>query len=454
MKVSILIVDDEKVQREMLGGYLQKKGHTVHLAASGGDALEIVRANTVDIVITDQKMPGMTGVELAAKLHEEHPNLSTVVITAFGTIGDAVRAMRDGVEDYLTKPVDLEELDVIIEKILDKRQLVRENEWLKEQVRKTVKVPGIVYVSETMKDVMSRVARAAESRATVLITGESGTGKEIVARAIHTAGDRREKPFVAVNCSAVPETLIESELFGHEKGSFTGADRRRIGRFEQADGGTLFLDEIGEIPLHVQVKLLRVLQERSFERVGGNEPIAVNVRIIAATNRELGEEIRSGRFRQDLYYRLNVVSIDIPPLRIRRQDITVLAEHFIRMYSEEHGKPVTAITPEALDALIKYPFPGNVRELGNIIEQAVVLSRGDTISARDLPQSVAGHTGAPICEGALGTNLEDQVSALERASLELAMKEANGNKSAAARLLGVSERKVRYMVKKYWGVDD
>jgi DNA-binding NtrC family response regulator len=454
MKASILIVDDEKVQREMLGGYLQKKGHTIHLAPSGGDALEIVRANTVDIVITDQKMPGMSGVELAAKLHEEHPNLSTVVLTAYGTIGDAVKAMRDGVEDYLTKPVDLEELDVIIEKILDKRQLVRENEWLKEQVRKTVHVPGIVYVSEAMKDVMSRVARAAESRATVLITGESGTGKEIVARAIHSAGDRHDKPFIAVNCSAVPETLIESELFGHEKGAFTGADRRRIGRFEQADGGTLFLDEIGEIPLHVQVKLLRVLQERSFERVGGNDPIAVNVRIIAATNRELAEEIRSGRFRQDLFYRLNVVSIDIPPLRTRRQDISVLVEHFIRIYSEEHGKPVAAVTPEALDALIKYPFPGNVRELGNIIEQAVVLSRGDTLSLRDLPPSVTGHDGTPVCEGVLGANLDDQVAALERASLERAMKEAGGNKSAAARLLGVSERKVRYMVKKYWGVDD
>ncbi len=454
MKASILIVDDEKVQREMLGGYLGKKGYSVHLAASGGDALEAVRNGTVDIVITDQKMPGMSGIELTARLREEHPNVSAVVLTAYGTIGDAVRAMREGgVEDYLTKPVDLEELDIILERIIDRRQLVRENEWLKEQVRRTVKIPGIVYVSDAMREVMSRVARAAESRATVLITGESGTGKELVARAIHNAGDRRDRPFVAVNCAAVPETLIESELFGHEKGAFTGADRRRIGRFEQADGGTLFLDEVGEIPPHVQVKLLRVLQERSFERVGGNESISVNVRIITATNRDLEEEIRNGRFRQDLFYRLNVVSIDIPPLRTRRQDIPVLAEHFIRTYAEEHGKGNKSFTPEALDTLIKYSYPGNVRELGNIIEQAVVLSRGEVITVRDLPPAVAGQQ-EPVCEGITGLNLDDQVAALERASLDRAMREAEGNKSAAARLLGISERKVRYMLKKYRGEEE
>ena len=451
MNASILIVDDERVQREMLGGYLKKKGHTIQLADSGDEALAIVDKTTVDIVITDQKMPGMSGIELAAMLHTEHPNVSTIVLTAFGTIGDAVRAMRDGVEEYLTKPVDLEELDVIIEKILDRRQLVRENEWLKEQVKSSVKVPGIIYVSEVMKDVMSRVARAAESRATVLITGESGTGKELVARAVHNAGDRRDKPFVAVNCSAIPETLIESELFGHEKGSFTGADRRRIGRFEQADGGTLFLDEVGEIPLIVQVKLLRVLQERTFERVGGNEGVPVDVRIIAATNRDLEEEIRNGHFRQDLYYRLNVVSISIPPLRSRRQDIPVLTEHFIRCYSEEHKKTVRTVTPDVLDILVKYAFPGNIRELGNIIEQAIVLSRGETITLRDLPPSVtAGHCDLSLPMDLSG-NLEDQVAVLESSSLDHAMRESGGNKSAAARLLGISERKIRYMLKKYRG---
>jgi transcriptional regulator with PAS, ATPase and Fis domain len=292
---------------------------------------------------------------------------------------------------------------------------------------------------------MSKVARASESRATVLITGESGTGKELVARAIHNAGDRKNKPFVAVNCSAVPENLIESEFFGHEKGAFTGADRRRIGRFELAEGGTLFLDEIGEIPLHVQVKLLRVLQERSFERVGGNETVAIDVRVIAATNRAIEDEVKQGIFRQDLYFRLNVVSIFIPPLRSRRQDIPVLVRHYIDFYSREHKKPVHSITPEALDSLVKYPFPGNVRELSNFIEQAIVLSRGDIITVRDLPSTVA-HVETGKSED---SNLDEQVAELERKALHDALKEAGGNKSGAARLLGVSERKIRYMVKKY-----
>ncbi len=449
MNISILIVDDERVQREMLGAYLKKKGHTVRLASSGAEALEIVRDATVDIVISDQKMPGMSGIELAGQLRTDHPNVSVVVLTAYGTIGDAVQAMRDGVEDYLTKPVDLEELEVVIAKIVEKRQLVRENEWLREQVRSSRATPGIVYVSEAMQEVMSMVARAAESRATVLVDGESGTGKELVARAVHDAGDRRDRSFIAVNCAAVPENLIESELFGHEKGAFTGAEKRRIGRFEQADGGTLFLDEIGEIPLPVQVKLLRVLQERSFERVGGNEPVAVNVRIIAATNRTLEDEVESGRFRSDLYYRLNVVSIHIPPLRERRQDIPVLADHFLELYSREHGRAVKRLAPEALDALIKHSFPGNVRELGNIIEQAVVLSRGDIIGVADLSRQVAASVKNDTDDVFVPGNLDDRVAALERVSLERALREADGNKSAAARVLGVSERKVRYMLRKY-----
>ena len=281
----------------------------------------------------------------------------------------------------------------------------------------------------------------------MLVTGESGTGKELVARAIHELSDHREGPFVTVNCSAVPENLIESELFGHEKGAFTGADRRRIGKFEQADGGTLFLDEIGEIPLHVQVKLLRVLQERSFERVGGNETIDVDVRIITATNRNLDDEVEKGTFRQDLFYRLNVVGIELPPLRDRKSDIPILAEYFIKLYAKNHAKTIHSLTPEALDCLIKYPFPGNVRELGNIIEQAVVLSRGDIITVRDLPLRV--YTGEEKSVGNLG--LEEKVVELERDSLRKALSETGGNKSAAARSLGISERKIRYMLKKYGG---
>jgi len=445
MKANILIVDDEDIQREMLGGYLEKKGYDVKLASSGSMALTIIDTGHVNILITDQKMPEMSGIELAAKVHEEHPNISVLIMTAFGSVDDAVQAMKKGVEDYLTKPINLEELELNLDRILEKQELVRENRWLKEQVRKAPDIKGIVYMSEEMEGVMSRVVRAAESHATVIITGESGTGKELVARAIHELSDRKEKPFVTVNCSAVPENLIESELFGHEKGAFTGADRLRIGRFEQAEGGTMFLDEIGEIPIQVQVKLLRVLQERSFERVGGNETISVDVRIITATNRNLNDEVEQGTFRQDLFYRLNVIGIELPPLRDRKSDIPVLVEYFIKLYAKNHAKTIDSLTPEALDCLIKYPFPGNVRELGNIIEQAVVLSRGDSITVRDLPLMVC--TGVEKTAGNL--SLEEKVAELEKTSLRKALRETGGNKSAAARSLGISERKIRYMLKKH-----
>jgi DNA-binding NtrC family response regulator len=449
MKASILIVDDEEIQRELLGGYLKKKGHEVRVASSGEEALGVIGSNTVDVVVTDQKMPGMSGLLLAEKIRADHPNIAVIVLTAYGSIDDAVQAMKHGVEDYLTKPLNLDELDVILARVLERRELIRENERLREQVTKAPHLPGIVYLSEAMEGVMSIVVRAAGSRATVLITGESGTGKELVARAVHELSDRRDKPFVAVNCSAVPENLIESELFGHEKGAFTGADRRRIGRFEQADGGTLFLDEIGEIPPAVQVKLLRVLQERAFERVGGNENVKADVRIVAATNRDIEEEVRQERFRQDLFYRLNVVGIVIPPLRKRKADIPVLVEHFLKVYAGEHGKAVRGITPEALDSLVKYSFPGNVRELGNIVEQAVVLSRGDVITERDLPLRVAASAADDDGGDDGGMSLEDEVARLEQARLKKALREADGNKSAAARILGISERKIRYMLQKY-----
>ncbi|MBT4483724.1 MAG: sigma-54-dependent Fis family transcriptional regulator [Candidatus Latescibacteria bacterium] len=445
MSAHILIVDDEEIQRELLGGHLKKKGFTVFSASSGPDALIVIGKHTIDIMITDQKMPEMSGIELAGKVRRDHPNISVMILTAFGSVDDAVQAMKNGVEDYLTKPINLEELDIILSRIIDKRHLIKENEQLKEQIRKAPRFPGIVYVSEAMEEVMSKAARAAESSATVLVTGESGTGKELIARAIHEVSKRKNKPFVAVNCSAISENLIESEFFGHEKGAFTGADQRRIGKFEQADGGTLFLDEIGEVPINIQTKLLRVLQERAFERVGGNETIHVDVRIITATNRDLEEEIKKNVFRQDLFYRLNVVSIEIPPLKKRKSDIPILIEHFIRQYAREHAKPIQAITPEALDSLVKYTFPGNARELGNIIEQAVVLSRSDTITARDLPIHIS--TGDEKTDTGLG--LDEQVAELEKTTLWKALRENAGNKSAAARVLGISERKIRYMLKKY-----
>jgi DNA-binding NtrC family response regulator len=445
MKIKVLVVDDEGVQREMLGGYLMKKGYEVTPVSSGKEALEVIGERTIDIMITDHKMPGMSGMELAALVNSQHPNISVIMLTAHGSIDDAVRAMKDGVEDYLTKPVNLEELDIILQRIVDKRHLIRENRELR---KKTVSIPhikGIVYVSPVMEEVMSRAVRAAASTATVLISGESGTGKELVAQSIHYLSERNAKPFVPVNCSAIPENLIESELFGHEKGSFTGADQRRIGRFEQADGGTLFLDEIGDLPLAAQVKLLRVLQERTFERVGSNQTIHVDVRVISATNRNLENEISAGRFRQDLYYRLHVIGIELPPVRDRKIDIPPLVDYFRKLYADQHEKTIRAVSTEALDTLVKYSFPGNIRELSNIIEQAVVLTRNDIITIKDLPTSVMPSAVSDEHSG----SLDDQVEALERNALTNALRQTGGNKSATARLLGVSERKIRYLVQKY-----
>ena len=443
----ILIVDDEQLQRETLEYFLAKQNYEVHTLPSALEAVDYVRSNPVDIVVTDQKMPGMSGLELAGHIHEHHPNISVVVITAFGSIEDAVNAMKDGVEDYLTKPVNLEELKIILSRIVEKRHLIDENRKLREAAQKIPRLSNVIYESEAMEEVMSIAVRAAESSATVLITGESGTGKEVVARAIHELSGRREKPFVAVNCAAIPDSLIESELFGHEKGAFTGAEQRRIGRFEQADGGTIFLDEVGEIPPPIQVKLLRILQEREFQRVGGSATIQVDVRVVSATNRDLDKDAAEGVFREDLFYRLNVVGIEIPPLRKRKADIPPLIEHFMKQYATVHGKHIAYLTPEARDLLVKYSYPGNIRELSNIIEQAVVLTRGDTIVPDDLPSRVSPPPESQDTQ----KPLKQSVEAVEKRKLFDTLKETGGNKSAAARLLGVSEGKIRYLLKKYGG---
>jgi DNA-binding NtrC family response regulator len=445
MRVQILIVDDEQLQRETLGIYLQKKGYNIHNSASGNEAIEYIRSNQVDIVISDQKMPHMSGLELARYIKENHPNMSVIIITAFGSIEDAVNAMKDGVEDYLIKPVNLNELSIMLERILEKRMLISENKKLREAVKNTTRLPNIIYESEIMEEVMGIVVRASESNATVLITGESGTGKELIARAIHELSERKHGPFIAVNCAAIPENLIENEFFGHEKGAYTGADGRFIGKFEQANGGTIFLDEIGEIPQSIQVKLLRVLQEREFQRVGGLESIKVDVRIITATNRDIEKEVREGLFRNDLYYRLNVIGIEIPSLRKRRSDIPALVEHFMKHYSHIHGRHITSISSEALDLLVKYQFPGNIRELGNIIEQVVVLSRDNVIRVSDLPARIS----SPQADENENRQLKDSISDLERKKILEALRQTKGNKSAAARLLGVSEGKIRHLLKKY-----
>ena len=446
---SILIIDDEQSQREVLKGYLQKKNFRVITASSGIEGLEVVNKEQVDIVLSDYKMPDKTGIEVLEEVKRINPEISFVLMTAYGTIENAVKAMRLGAYDYLSKPIDLDELELLLEKIIENKNLKSEVSFLKQQLQRKFKVDSFVSSSPKMQEVLSVAARAAESKATVLITGESGTGKEVLAKSIHYISSRKDNPFVAVNVPALPETLLESELFGHDKGAFTGADKARIGRFELANKGTIFLDEIGDIPMNLQVKLLRVLQEHKIERLGSNESIDIDVRVIAATHQNLHQKIKEGTFREDLFYRLNVISINIPPLRERKEDILPLIEHFIKKYAEENNKSGIEISKEAIDYLMKYNYPGNVRELENIIERAVVLSRQNIITVNDLPSNVKGFKTEtdPILEE--NKTLNEQVEALEKKLIYDALMKANGNQSLAGRMLGITERNLRYKMQKY-----
>ena len=442
----ILIVDDEEAQRKVLAGFLRKRGFEALQAGEVGAALEIAASRTIDLVLTDMRMPGQTGLDLLGALHRLNPEVPVIVMTAFGTVATAVEAMKKGAADYLTKPIDLDELEVLIARTLERRALVSENEELRRQVESRYRLEGLESANPRMQEAINVAARAAASRATILIRGESGTGKELLARAVHYASPRARQSLVAVNVAALSETLIESELFGHERGAFTGADRERRGRFELADGGTLFLDEVGDLPPATQVKLLRVLQEQAIERVGGNRLIQVDVRIIAATHRDLEAMVRAGEFREDLYYRLNVVSVTIPPLGERREDIPLLVDHFIRRFSAESRSKVTGISREALDYLLKYPYEGNVRELENLIHRAVVLARGAVITTADLPLHVPGLKAESSVDD--GTFVE-RVERFERQLIDAAMERAGGVQTQAARLLGMSERHLRYKLRKY-----
>ncbi|MGK4000908.1 sigma-54-dependent transcriptional regulator [Sorangium sp. So ce1024] len=441
----VLVVDDEASARSGLEKLLRQEGYAVDAAGDGAEALEIAAERPPDVVVTDLKMPKMDGMALLGKLREQDPSLPVLVVTAFGDVTSAVQAMRAGAEDYLTKPVDFDALLLSIERALERSALRVEAENLRRQLREREGegVEGLIGASPAMQKVYRMARQVAAARATVLITGESGTGKGELARAIHAKGPRAKAPFVTLHCAALAESLLESELFGHERGAFTGADRRRIGRFEQAHGGTLFLDEVGEIAPATQVKLLRVLQERMFERVGGNETISVDVRLIAATNRDLAAAVQEGRFREDLYYRLNVVHIDMPPLRVRDTDVLLLANHFLRRFAAENHRKIEGFTDQARAKLVAHRWPGNVRELENAIERAVVLCDDTRIDADHLPIDAA-----PVAKGALripGATMAE----IERYAILSTLEATNGSTTRAAELLDISIRTIQYRLHEY-----
>jgi DNA-binding NtrC family response regulator len=442
----ILVVDDEVNARTALAELLRDEGYDVETAADAFKALGKYETFAPHVVVTDLKMPGMDGVELVKKIRDADEPAAVVVMTAFGAVQTAVDAMRAGAADYLTKPLNFDELLVVLDKVLEHEQLRRETRQLRQRVRDRVAPNNIIGGSPPMQHVFEIIDQVAPSRATVLITGESGTGKELVANAIHQRSPRAGGPFVKLHCAALAESLLESELFGHEKGSFTGAMARKDGRFSIADGGTLFLDEIGEISPAIQVKLLRFLQEHEFERVGGTQTIRVDVRVIAATNRNLPEEVAKGRFREDLFYRLNVVSLEMPPLRDRPADIPALARFFLDRYAKDNNKTIEGFAPETLDRLVAYSWPGNVRELENAIERAVVLANGSLLEPRHLPPTVrpatSGIPGMPPIPGAT-------MAEIERYAIVETLKSTGGSTSKAAEVLGISTRTIQYRLHEY-----
>jgi two-component system NtrC family response regulator len=450
---TILVVDDESNYLTVMQALLGEAGYEVLTAPSAVEALKIAASSDLDLVLTDMKMPKMSGIELLDELNRLYPNLPVIIMTAYGTVERAVTAMKKGAFDYILKPFKNEEILVTIAKALEHRHLILKNLFLNQELDKKYGFPNIVGESRVMQEILELVKRVAQSRATVLVTGESGTGKELIARAIHQCSTRAAKSFISVNCAALTETLLESELFGHERGAFTHAVAMRKGRFELADGGTLFMDEVAEMSQALQVKLLRVLQEMEFERVGGARTIKVDVRVLAASNRELKEEVEAGRFREDLYYRLNVVHLHLPPLRQRQEDIPLLATHFINKYVQENLRDKTRITPEALKLLILYSWPGNIRELENVMERAVILCANNTITPQDLPAELAPAATDSRLEIdrfiPLDTPLPEALDAIEEQMIRRALEKSGQVQVRAAELLGITKSLLQYKLKKY-----
>jgi len=439
-KPRILVVDDEAAMRESLKDWLMEDGYEVELSSSGADAITMAGQKNFDVILLDLKMPGMDGLEAMRGLKEVSPQTEILMMTAYAAVDTAVQAMKEGAFDYLVKPFDPEEIEIQIKKIVAHKELVLENILLRKKLEEKYQFDEIIGKSDAMQEIFDLIGRVAPTDSTVLITGESGTGKELVAQAIHGNSNRCYLPFIAVSCGALPDSLLESELFGYEKGAFTGADYPKRGRFEMADKGTLFLDEIGDISLKTQVDLLRVLQEKEFSRLGSEKTIRVDVRIIAATNRDLQKAIRENRFREDLFYRLNVISVHVPPLRERKEDIPLLAEAFIRKYCLEMNREESKIAPSAMKPLMEYDWPGNVRELENIIERALVIGRGKEIVADDLPFSA---------KQTKPENLPKSLKILEQMHIERILNECDWNISRAARELDIDRQTLYNKIQKY-----
>jgi two-component system response regulator PilR (NtrC family) len=452
----ILVVDDELSMRELLEFMLKKEGYQVSVAQSGSQAIEMLKKDRYDLLLCDIRLGDMTGLDVLRACRQKQPNTTVVMISAFATTETAVEAMNEGAYDYVPKPFDNEELKQTIAKALDLKTLEHEKQIIDDEMKQNLHFDVIVGNSPVMLHIYKMIRQVAPTRTNVLITGESGTGKELIARAIHNESDRKAKPFVVINCGGIPETLLESELFGHKKGSFTGATNDKKGLFEIADKGTIFLDEIGELSMPIQVKLLRAIQERTFKAVGGNEDIVVDIRIIAATNKQLEKEVIAGNFREDLFYRLNVIEIKLPPLRERKGDLRALAQHFLDKYARDMNKKITKISAYAIDLLNKYDFPGNIRELENLMERSVALSTTNILLPDSLALSIHKRRWIEgvkdrrfdLDEVAHGVSLDSILEEIERAYMLKALEVANGNKNKAAELLGISFRSLRYRLDK------